>query len=361
MSMGLWDHSDSCVLCISFSQNAVRILGLPPNQSAVELPYAIAIGASAGGVSALLELVAALPPGLPAIVGVVLHVGSQASIVPELLTSRGPLRAAHPHQGQALVPGAIYFAPPDQHMLFTPDGVQLLRGPRENHARPAVDPLFRSVAVHWRDRAIGVVLTGNLDDGTAGLAAIKGCGGTAIVQDPATAIQPSMPASAMASVAVDHCLPLAGIAPVLVRQVALARPVGHPVPETLLHEEAVFKGNKPMENLEAVATPSALTCPDCGGSLWELNEVRPLRYRCHTGHAFTARTLGSLQSQVTEHAMWSSVLSLKEREVLLRRLAMVARATGDEHQARAGEAEAQRLGAQIKTLVELIEGEIASA
>lgn len=327
----------------------------------MDLPYAIVIGASAGGVSALLELVASLPADLPAIVGVVLHVGSQESILPELLTARGPLRAVHPRDGEALVPGTIYVAPPDRHMLFGPEGAELLRGPRENHARPAADPLFRSTAMHWRDRAIGVVLTGNLDDGTAGLAAIKGCGGTAIVQDPATAFQPSMPTSALANVAVDQCLPLGEIGPALVRQLEVGRPVRHGVPQTLVREDAVFKGINPMENLEAVATPSTLSCPDCGGSLWELSEGRPLRYRCHTGHAFSAVTLDNLQSQVTEHAMWSSVRSLKERELLLRRLAVVARATGDEHQAQAGEAEAQRLSIQGKALVGMIDGELPSA
>lgn len=194
----------------------------------MDLPYAIVMGASAGGVSALLKVVAGLPSDLPAVVGVVLHIGSQHSILPELLSVRGPLAAIHPTDGQSLVPGTIYVAPPDQHMLFEPGGVRLHRGPRENHARPAIDPLFRSVAVHWRDRAIGVVLTGYLDDGTAGLVAIKSCSGTAIVQDPATAVEPSMPAHAMANVQVDHCLPLDAIAARLVRTVTQPVTVAHP-------------------------------------------------------------------------------------------------------------------------------------
>lgn len=326
-------------------------------------PYAIVIGASSGGVSALLELVAALPPDLPAIVGVVLHVGGQQSILPELMNGRGPLRAVHPQDGDPLVPGFIYVAPPDCHMLFTPNRVQLNHGPKENHARPAVDPLFRTTALHWRDRTIGVVLTGDLDDGTAGLAAIKACGGTAIVQDPATAFEPSMPANAMANVDVDSCLALDRIVPELVALVTRqATGTGaHPVSDGVQREEAVFRGEHVFENLNAVAKPSTLTCPDCGGSLWEMNDARPLRYRCHTGHAFTARSLEHLQSQTTEHALWSSVRSLQEREVLLRRLAVVSRATGDEHQAGAGEAEAQRVHAKVRTLIGLIEEESSSA
>jgi len=176
----------------------------------------ILIGASAGGVAALLEVASGLPAGLDAAVGVVLHIGTQPSILPELLTARGQLAALHPADGQSLAAGTIYVAPPDQHMLFEAETVRLSRGPRENHARPAIDPLFRSAALAWGKQAIGVVLTGQLDDGTAGLAAIKEGGGTAIVQDPATAVEPSMPASALDNVAVDHCLPLEKIAAKLV-------------------------------------------------------------------------------------------------------------------------------------------------
>jgi two-component system chemotaxis response regulator CheB len=352
-------HASEQQLCISFSPPRGRMVR--QHWSSMDLPYAIVIGASSGGVSALLEVVAGLPADLPAVVGVVLHVGSQQSILPELLSARGALPAGHARDDEPLRPGRIYVAPPDRHMLFTPKAVQLNRGPRENHARPAIDPLFRSVAVNWRNRAVGVILTGYLDDGTAGLAAIKDCGGTAIVQDPATALEPSMPASAMANVAVDLCLPLHGIAAAL-RERVTEKPVGDPpVPEGLLHEQAVFEGAHMLENLKAVAAPSTFTCPDCGGALWEVKDTRPLRYRCHTGHAFTARSLENLQAEVAEHAMWSSVRSLQEREMLLRRLAAVSRATGDAHQADVGVREAERLHEQIKMLIGLIEGETSSA
>lgn len=260
----------------------------------MNLPHAIVIGASSGGVAALLELAAALPKELDAVVGMVLHVGSHHSILPELLTARGTMPAIHPQDGQPAVPGTIYVAPPDFHMVFTADQVRLSRAARENHARPAVDPLFRSTALAWRERAIGVVLTGDLDDGTAGLAAIKQCGGTAIVQDPATAEEPSMPASALQNVDVDYCLPLARIADTLLQLVGRIRNPG-PIaaPEPLHREHAVFEGKRAMENLSAVGQPSPLTCPDCGGSLWEINESKPLRYRCQTGHAFSARSLGN--------------------------------------------------------------------
>lgn len=330
-------------------------------QAISDMPRVIVIGASFGGVAALLELLARLPAGLPAIVGVVLHVGNQRSILPELLAPRTKLPATHARNGEPLVPGRIYIAPPDHHMLFTPQGVQLNRGPLENHARPAIDPLFRSAALHWRDRAIGVVLTGFLDDGTAGLAAIKRCGGTAIVQDPATAQEPSMPASAMANVDVDHCEPIERIAGVLAREVQAPDGAGGSADAGMEREHAVFEGINPMENLEAVAERSIFSCPDCGGGLWEINDKRPLRYRCHTGHAFSVRTLENLQAESTEYAMWSSVRSLQEREFLLRRLASVSRSTGDNHQADAGLREADRLRDQVRALTDMIEEQTSGA
>lgn len=323
---------------------------------------AIVIGASSGGVSALLDVAAALPVELDAVVGVVLHVGSQPSILPELLNGRGRLRARHPADGESLEPGTLYVAPPDRHMLFTRDTVQLSRGPRENHARPALDPLFRSTALAWGRRAIGVVLTGELDDGTAGLAAIKDCGGTALVQDPATALAPGMPESALAHVAVDGCLPLEAIAPALVDLAGRAPPAAaRPAPVRLHREQAVFEGREPLENLDALGKSSGLTCPDCGGGLWEIEDARPLRYRCHTGHAFTSRSLENAQVEQAEHSLWSSVRALQEREILLRRLAVVAELTGDPNQAEAGRQQADKVKAQAQQLAELVEQELNSA
>jgi two-component system, chemotaxis family, protein-glutamate methylesterase/glutaminase len=325
-------------------------------------PRAIVVGASSGGVSALLELASGLPADLNAVIGMVLHVGTQHSILPELLSRRGPLRAVHAQDGQALEPGTIYVAPPDHHMLFTATTVRLSRGPRENHARPALDPLFRSAALDWRERLIGVVLTGDLDDGTAGLAAVKACGGVTIVQDPSTAFEPSMPASALASVAVDHCVPLSDIAPLLGNLAGTEpKPVSLAPPRDIAREQAIFEGKQAMENLAKVGQPSTLTCPECGGGLWELKDTKPLRYRCHTGHGYSARTLENAQASVAEHALWSSVRALQEREILLRRLANVAQATGDTAQAEIGRQQADRVKAQVEVLSRLVEGELNSA
>jgi two-component system, chemotaxis family, protein-glutamate methylesterase/glutaminase len=346
--------TQNCVLDLTLYFVARGTMNLPP---------AVLIGASAGGVQALVELTAALPANFPAVVAVVLHVGSQSSLLPELLNRRSPNRALHPADGERPRPGRIYVAPPDHHMLLQPDAIRLSRGARENHARPAIDPLFRTAAIGWRERAIGVVLTGYLDDGTAGLAAIKDCGGTAVVQDPATALEPSMPASALAHVAVDHCVPLDAM-PSLLRRLVAQLPGQAPaaeVPERLLREQAVSEGDEHMTQLEALGTKAPITCPDCGGGLWEIKESRPLRYRCHTGHAFTARSLDHAQAEAVDQSLWSSFRRLREREILLRRLASVAEATGDAAQAEAGRRAADRVCEQARVLDALAKGESSSA
>jgi two-component system chemotaxis response regulator CheB len=172
-----------------------------------------------------------------------------------------------------------------------------------------------------------------------------------------------MPASAIANVAVDHCLPLQAIAGTLV-QLAGRTPGPRKtisVPRRLLREQAVFEGREAVENLNALGQPSGLTCPDCGGGLWELSETKPLRYRCHTGHAFTALSLDNAQVELTDHALWSAVRALQERELLLRRIAAVAEATGNVSEAEAGQRQADQLQAQAEQLAQLLQGEFNSA
>jgi two-component system chemotaxis response regulator CheB len=325
-------------------------------------PPVIVVGASFGGVDALTRLVGGLPANFAAVVGVVLHVGAQPSILPELLQRAGQLRVRHPRDGDLLAAGTVYVAPPDHHLLFANARAQLSRGPRENHARPAIDPLFRSVALAWGPRAIGIVLTGHMDDGTAGLAAIKACGGIAIVQDPADADAPGMPASALANVEVDHCLPLDALASLLVRLVQLPPRAGiGPPPANLLQEQALFIGESNMDDMKRLGDPTQLTCPECGGTLSELRDKPPLRYRCHTGHAYTAQSLSGAQVEQTGHALQSTLRALREREALLRRLAVVSQQIGDNGQSHAGLHEADRVRRQAEDLVRLIEAEPGGA
>lgn len=177
----------------------------------------IVIGASAGGVRALLRLIGGLPRDLPAAVLIVQHVGRQPSILPQLLARNTAMAVRHGVSGMRLQHGHVYVAPPDRHMLVVDESLRLTSGPRENMARPAIDPLFRSAAVALGARVIGVLLTGHLDDGTAGLLAIHRAGGVTIVQDPDDAEAPGMPRNALAYVDVDHRLPLAQIPDTLIR------------------------------------------------------------------------------------------------------------------------------------------------
>ncbi len=316
----------------------------------------VVIGASTGGVQALRVLAAGLPADFAAAVCVVLHIGAHESTLPALLEAVGPLPAAHASSGHALRPRRILVAPPDHHLLLQGEMVVLTRGPKEHHTRPAVDPLFRSAALSLGPRVIGVLLTGSLADGAAGLQAIKECGGLVVVQDPLDAEEPGMPGAALQAVEVDHCMPLRSIAPLLVELVGQAAPPGAAAPPHLVHEHlASLGGEHGMDELQRVAAPSTLVCPDCQGTLWEISGSRPPRYRCHTGHGFSLRSLAAVQQEATENALWSAVRALQEKEVLLRRIAALDRSAGDDAHAQQAEDEASTLGEQAQRLRKLLE------
>lgn len=292
----------------------------------------IVIGASSGGVEALQTLVAGLPADLPAAVCIVLHLSPEGpSLLPRILRRHSALPTMHPVDEEAIVAGRIYVAPPDHHLLVESGRLRLTRGPRENRHRPAVDTLFRSAALAYGPRTIGVILTGALNDGTAGLAAIKRRGGIAIVQDPAEALFPSMPASALRHVAIDHTLPLAAIPPILARVAREApSPAVTDAADDLVVEERWMKG-RPMERerMNTAGTPTSLTCPECHGPLWEINDSAVLRYRCRTGHGFTAESMLAEQSKALEAALWMALNTLEESALVSERLA--ADATGRHH------------------------------
>jgi two-component system, chemotaxis family, protein-glutamate methylesterase/glutaminase len=288
----------------------------------------IVIGASAGGVEAISTIVGGLPRDLRAAVLVVLHVSRGRSVLPEILTRSGRLPAVHPNDGERLQYGRIYVAPPDHHMTLERDVIRVTHGPTENGVRPAIDPLFRSAARAFGSRVIGVIATGALDDGTAGLAAVKQGGGIAIVQDPNDAMTPSMPRSAIAAVRVDHVVPIGEVAPLLYALVheqaeAVAR-VGADVfmqpmePDRGPERLALTEDDRP-------GRLAVYTCPECNGNLWEHEEGGILRFRCRVGHVYSADSMMAAQTDSVDRALWAALRALEERAALTRRLADRAR------------------------------------
>jgi two-component system chemotaxis response regulator CheB len=305
----------------------------------------ILIGASAGGVQALSAVVGGLPKDIPAAVFVVLHIAPYGrSAMPAILSRAGVLPATHAEDGEPIEPGRVYVAPADRHLMLEPGRVRLSRAPTENGQRPSVDVLFRSAAQAYGPRCIGVVLTGNLDDGTVGLAVVKKYGGLAVVQDPDEADYPSMPRSAMHNVEVDHVSQLAGIAPLLVELANDPVIETSPPPEVEDMKTELEHGNDPEEK---GMVPSDLTCPDCGGSLRESRvDDGVIHFRCRTGHAYSPETLLVKQADVVDAAIWAAVRALQENADLARRMerrlqqtGMTARISHERYERRAQEAE----------------------
>ncbi len=283
----------------------------------------IVIGASAGGIRALLDLCRGFPEDFSPSIFIVQHVPPHSpSMLPKLLSDAGPLPAVHPQDGETIQPGRIYVGVPDHHLLLEHGKVIVKRGPKENRFRPSIDALFRSAAYVYGPRVIGVILSGVLDDGTSGLWTIKRMGGLAIIQDPKDAAFPEMPLSVREYVKVDHVVPVANMAGLLVE---------------LVREPAVRKvrvAKKDLKRLEleiAIATHdnafemgiiemgklTAFTCPQCNGALSRLKEGKIKRFRCHTGHAFTISALLSEVSETVEDQLWQAMRGLEETNMLL--------------------------------------------
>lgn len=308
----------------------------------------IVVGASAGGVDAVPRLIASLPADLPASVFVVLHIPALGpDLLAEIVTRRATLKVSNGVDSEKILPGHVYLAPPDLHLQLEDGRVRLTRGPRENRHRPSIDALFRSAAEAYGPRVTGVVLTGYLDDGTAGLNSVKIHGGVAIVQDTKDAMAPGMPASALRNVEVDYCLPLDEIGPLLIR-LATAQTISKPRVRkgvSLLEKRQM----SPKEMAHKFGPPTGFICPECQGPLWETVTGRSLQFRCHVGHAYSPDSLITDHAEGLERALWSAVRTFDEQAALLRRLGQRrfhSQAYGSDLEARAvkfeGDAEAIR-------------------
>jgi two-component system chemotaxis response regulator CheB len=284
----------------------------------------IVVGGSAGGLQAVEALLAQLDPALPATIFVVLHQSaSSPGTIPTILARSSGLPIVSPTNRSPIRSGQVYVAPPNAHLFLERGRVRLLRGPLENSQRPSIDTLFRSAAVAFGPRVVGVVLSGTLDDGTAGLEAIKACGGIAVVQLPEEAAHPDMPANALEAVAVDHCLPVAEIARLLGRLASDGAPpeVAPPVPERLKLESEFALLTRNINDMEGIGPLAGYVCPACNGPLWKVEGGHVLRFRCHVGHAFSAETLLAEQGLAVERALVTALRLLEERARAGRQLA----------------------------------------
>ncbi|PRY85428.1 chemotaxis protein CheB [Mongoliibacter ruber] len=295
---------------------------------------AVVIGTSAGGLRALKELIIQIPKDFPLPVLVVRHISPDATgnILLDALNKLDTINCMHAINGEGLKPGNLYFAPSDHHLLIGKGHKMLVtKGAHENRSRPAIDPLFRSAAVEFGSGAIGVLLTGYLDDGTSGMKAIKKCGGVCIVQDPNEAEYPDMPRNALNNVRVDYCLPIADMGTLLTKLVSRKLPKRKKIPEEILIEAKIAdRVLSDLNSVDKLGDQVPFNCPGCGGVLWKVGKDSNLRFRCHTGHAYTAAFLLAEQTNKIEETMWTALRMFEEHKNLLTEMARRKKGVGSQ-------------------------------
>lgn len=312
----------------------------------------LAMGMSAGGFEALRFLASRLPGDLQAAVLITFHLSSQFRSELDIILSRsGPLPATFARDGEHLEKSRIYIAPSSYHLLVDGGTLSLGVGPRENHARPAIDPMLRSIAACCGFRAIGVVLTGALYDGASGLWALKECGGITVVQDPSDAAFPEMPRSALSRSVPDHVVKMEDLPGLLQRLVLEPAGKPRPLPDTLHYEIEVAKnGYSSMNEMDRIGQRSVLSCPDCGGVMWEMEEGELIRYRCHIGHAYTGELMSVALDEDLRRALGTALRALEERGALMKRLHQQAISRGHHHSAHDWEQKVREFEQQEQTI-----------
>lgn len=284
----------------------------------------VVIGASSGGFEALKKIIKSLPSDFRASIFVVWHMSADVrGILPEIFNKLNTIHAANAQDGEPIKPNRIYVAPPDHHLLVEDGLVRVTRGPKENRFRPAVDPLFRSAAYAYGNRVIGIILSGALDDGTAGLWRVKFSGGISIVQDPADAEVPSMPESALREVKIDYCVEIADMASLLVKLTT----------EEVAEQNQLIRDEKTRIEINISAEQNALeagsldigelspyACPECNGVLSKIMDGNIARFRCHTGHAYSIDSLMSSLSEKIEDNLYGAIRGMDESILLLNQL-----------------------------------------
>ena len=308
----------------------------------------VVVGGSEGTIEALLEIVPYLTADMPAAVFIVVHISAEAhGYLPRILTSRGTLEARHPVDGETIRAGHIYVAPPNHHLTLKAGAVQVRKGPRENRHRPAIDPLFRTAARAFGPRVVALVLSGNLDDGSAGLLAVRARGGLAIVQAPGDARACEMPQRALNYAGADYVLPLREIGPKLIelinsREITVGnrKEQSQTDREVRDHEQAFVAGQGRGE-------PSVFACPECHGVLWKMEDGNLVRYRCRVGHSYTEVTLQRELGDSAEAALWAAMRALEEKAAMNRRMLNAASGPPDYLQRLKDQIEADTQNAEI--------------
>lgn len=279
------------------------------------------IGTSAGGLTALVKLIGQLSEPFHAPILIVQHLSPDATgnVLLNTLKALGNLKCQLAQHGTNLLNGHLYIAPPDHHLMIDEDKhILITKGAQENRSRPAIDPLFRSAAIVFGNRAVGILLTGYLDDGTSGMTAINKCGGVCIVQDPKDAEYPDMPKNVLNQIKVDYTLPIAEMGPVMYDLIANSPPKAKAIPKDIIIEAKIAKRVlSDLPSVNALGDQVPFNCPGCGGVLWKIKGSAPTRYRCHTGHAYTAESLLMEQTIKIEETMWIALRMFEERKNLL--------------------------------------------
>ncbi|GJL58276.1 MAG: protein-glutamate methylesterase [Nitrospirales bacterium] len=319
-------------------------------------PDIIVIGASAGGITALKKLVSSLPQELQASIFVVLHLGSySASTLDSILSAAGSVPATFAKNGEFISHGRMYIAPPDFHLLIDKDVMVLSKGPNENLWRPSIDTLFRSAAVSYGVRVVGIILSGYLDDGVAGLLAIQRCRGMIMVQDLAEALFPDLPNNVLGHMHVDFCLPVADLASQLIHQVKSRLGREFPPPEDLIEEnESVDAYMSHLPSRRRKGQVAGLSCPECGGTLWQQTQGSLTRYHCHVGHGFTEQSLLAGKSNTLDQALWTAFRLMEERVALLQKCIARAEHTGLRHTLSVYQQELKSLLPQLQQFREML-------
>lgn len=310
----------------------------------------IVIGASSGGITAIKEVINGLPKNINAAVVVVLHVSpnSDCGIITSILQNYTSLTCMVASNGMILEKGFLYLAPAGQQLMVKENSIVLTHGPYENKYRPAIDVLFRSAAVYYGNRVIGVILTGLLDDGTSGMYAIKKSGGLCIVQDPSDASFPDMPKSVLNKIAVDYILPVTEIAEAIMSFLAVPLPPKVQILKEIKIEveivEKMFTGDS---NLKIIGEKSDFVCPDCGGELYTLKNEPLNRYRCYTGHVYNEKVLDEIQDHKLEESIWTSIRMLEEKANLMQ---LMSNRNGDQFVSKNYQARISQIKQHISSL-----------